>query len=162
MGRQLISARRDLVGCPPVSVIRLEVPGSLEYRDLAIRVVAAACKLVGAGAPADEARADFDNQVISAFGEAFNNAAIHAYAGRPLGSVEIEIDVAHNELTLRIADYGQSFDPTQVAEPDLDDLPESGMGLFIMRSFMDSVAYQAGAPNVLSMTKHLATRGGTP
>jgi serine/threonine-protein kinase RsbW len=42
-----------------------------------------------------------------------------------------------------------------VAEPDLDALPESGLGLFIMRSFMDKVIYTAGAPNVLSLTKHL-------
>jgi serine/threonine-protein kinase RsbW len=138
-----------------VSLIRLSVPGSLEFRNLAVRVVEAACKLVTAGT--DEARSAFDDQVISAFGEAFNNAAIHSYRGRPVGTVEIEIEVEAAGITLRIADYGQSFDPTQVAEPDLDALPESGLGLFIMRSFMDSLIYQAGAPNVLSMTKHLPT-----
>ena len=136
-----------------MALIRLQVPGSLEFRDLAIRVVAAACKLVTAGD--SRARASFDDQVISAFGEAFNNAAIHSYKGRPLGAVEIEIDVGPDRVTLRISDYGNTFDPTQVAEPDLDSLPESGLGLYIMRSFMDSVFYQAGAPNVLSMTKHL-------
>jgi serine/threonine-protein kinase RsbW len=140
-----------------VALIRLQIPGSLEFRDLAIRVVAAACKLVAGGD--EEARAAFDDQVISAFGEAFNNAAIHSYKGRPLGAVEIEIEVAPAQITLRIADYGQSFDPTQVAEPDLDALPESGLGLFIMRSFMDSVFYTAGAPNVLSMTKHMQPVG---
>jgi serine/threonine-protein kinase RsbW len=136
-----------------VSLIRLHVPGSLDFRNLALRVVEAACKLVTAGS--QEERTTFDDQVISAFGEAFNNAAIHSYRGRPVGTVEIEIDVQADRITLRIADYGKSFDPTQVAEPDLDALPESGLGLFIMRSFMDTVFYQAGAPNVLSMTKHL-------
>ena len=140
-------------------LIRLQIPGSLEFRDLAIRVVAAACKLVIGGDAAD--RASFDDQVISAFGEAFNNAAIHSYRGRPLGNVDIEIDVAGDRITLRIADYGQSFDPTKVEAPDLDSLPESGMGLYIMRSFMDSVLYTAGAPNVLSMTKHLVAAGCT-
>ncbi len=140
-----------------MALIRLQIPGSLEYRDLAVRVVAAACKLVPGGDTG--ARAAFDDQVISAFGEAFNNAAIHSYRGRPIGAVEIEIEVAPDGITLRIADYGQSFDPTQVAEPDLDALPESGLGLFIMRSFMDSVLYTAGAPNVLSMTKHLQAVG---
>jgi serine/threonine-protein kinase RsbW len=136
-----------------LSLIRLHVPGSLEFRNLALRVVEAACKLVTAGS--QEERSTFDDQVISAFGEAFNNAAIHSYRGRPVGTVEIEIDAQPDRITLRIADYGKSFDPTQVAEPDLDALPESGLGLFIMRSFMDTVFYQAGAPNVLSMTKHL-------
>ena len=141
-----------------MSLIRLQVPGSLEFRDLAIRVVAAACKLVS-GAASDEARADFDNQVVSAFGEAFNNAVIHSYHGRGEGALEIEVEVTaagpQHGITLRICDYGQSFDPTDVKEPDLDALPESGLGLYIMRSFMDSVSYQAGAPNVLAMTKHL-------
>ncbi len=142
-----------------MSLIRLQIPGSLEFRDLAIRVVAAACKLVDAADA--EARAAFDDQVISAFGEAFNNAAIHSYRGRPLGTIEIEIDAMADQITLRIADYGQSFDPTQVAEPDLDSLPESGLGLFIMRSFMDKVFYTAGAPNVLSMTKQLVPTVGS-
>ena len=37
----------------------------------------------------------------------------------------------------------------------LDALPESGLGLFIIRSFMDEVKYVPGSPNVLSMTKYL-------
>ncbi len=145
-----------------MSLIRLQVPGSLEFRDLAVRVVAAACKLVSGGilAGSDELRAEFDNQVISAFGEAFNNAAIHSYRGRPLGTVEVEIEIEPQRITLRICDYGVSFDPTTIEAPDLDSMPESGMGLFIMRSFMDSVFYKAGAPNVLSMTKQLHPDGG--
>jgi serine/threonine-protein kinase RsbW len=139
-----------------VATIRLQVPGVLQFRDLCIRVVAAACKLVPArGELTSDAHASFDDEVISAFGEAFNNAAIHSYRGQPAGSVDIEIDVATDHITLRICDYGRSFDPTQVLDPDLDALPESGLGLYIMRSFMDTVLYEAGAPNVLSMTKHL-------
>ena len=139
-----------------MSLIRLQVPGSLDYRDLAIRVVASACKLVSRrNASNDEGKADFDNQVLSAFGEAFNNAAIHSYRGRPLGTIDLEIEVEASAITLRISDHGHSFDPTQIKEPDLDSLPESGLGLFIIRSFMDTVRYHAGAPNVLSMTKHL-------
>jgi serine/threonine-protein kinase RsbW len=42
-----------------------------------------------------------------------------------------------------------------VPNPDLDSLPESGLGIFIMRSCMDDVTYVSGAPNVLSMTKFL-------
>lgn len=139
-----------------MSLIRLQVPGSLDFRDLAIRVVASACKLVSArSAHDDEGKADFDNQVLSAFGEAFNNAAIHSYRGRPLGTIDLEIEIGDGIITLRISDHGQSFDPTQVKEPDLDSLPESGLGLFIIRSFMDTVRYHPGAPNVLSMTKYL-------
>ena len=156
-------------------LIRLTIPGTLDYRDLAVRVVAAACKLVRQNdengengenkennGVSEEARSEFDMHVVSAFGEAFNNVAIHSYKGRPVGSLDIEIDVGVGEITLRIADHGPGYDPLDVKEPDLDELPESGMGLFIMREFMDSVSYQAGAPNVLSMSKKLSeqTSGG--
>jgi serine/threonine-protein kinase RsbW len=134
-------------------MIRLQVPGTLRYRDLAVRVVSAACKLVPTGEPRSSAKQDFDHQVVSAFGEAFNNAAIHSYRGRPAGEVEIEVDVRGDGITIRIADYGQSFDLARVAPPDLDALPESGLGIFIIQSFMDEVTYQAGERNVLSMTK---------
>ncbi len=133
-------------------MIHLRVPGSLRYRDLALRVVGAACKLVGDGAAARRS-GDWDNQVVSAFGEAFNNAAIHSYRGKKPGDVEIEVDAAVSHITIRLLDYGNSFDLARVPDPDLDALPESGLGLYIMRSFMDEVSYQAGSPNVLSMTK---------
>lgn len=132
-------------------MIHLRVPGSLRYRDLAVRVVAAACKLVGGDGRRPSS--DWDNQVVSAFGEAFNNTAIHSYRGARPGDVVIEVDVAATHITIRLLDYGNSFDIEKVPEPDLDALPESGLGLFIIRSFMDEVTYRAGAPNVLSMTK---------
>ena len=135
-------------------MIHLRVPGSLRYRDLAVRVVAAACKLVGnAETSGGRLSGEWDNQVVSAFGEAFNNAAIHSYHGGTPGDVVIEVDVAATHITIRLLDYGNSFDIDQVPAPDLDALPESGLGLFIMRSFMDEVTYHAGSPNVLSMTK---------
>jgi serine/threonine-protein kinase RsbW len=137
-------------------MIRLHVPGTLRYRDLAVRVISAACKLVGSTEPRQASKQDFDHQVVSAFGEAFNNAAIHSYRDRPAGDVEIEVDVGEGGITIRIADYGKSFDLQRVAEPDLDALPESGLGIFIIQSFMDEVTYAPGTPNVLSMTKMVA------
>lgn len=136
-------------------MIRLSVPGTLEYRDVAMRVVTAASKLVRPEAePTARGAEEFDAQVISAFGEAFNNIAIHAYGDSDPGPLEVEIEVLSDGLRIRILDHGKSFDPATVAEPELDDLPERGMGLFIIRSFMDDVRYAPGKPNVLEMVKH--------
>jgi serine/threonine-protein kinase RsbW len=132
-------------------LIRLCVPGTLDYRDLAIRVVVAACKLIRATAVPD----DFDNEVISAFGEAFNNVCIHGYRDRSPGEVEIEIDTYQDEIVIRMADTGESFDPTTMPPPSLGRPRESGMGIFIMRSFME-VTYEAGSPNVLCLRKRRA------
>jgi len=139
------------------AVIHLRVPGTLRYRDLAVRVVGAACKLVGT--PEESTgpirNTAWDNEVVSAFGEAFNNAAIHSYDGRKPGDVEIEVEVGITAITIRLIDYGNSFTLDDVPVPDLEALPESGLGLYIIRSFMDEVKYVAGTPNVLSMTKYV-------
>ena len=119
-----------------------------------MRAVAAACKLIGDGA---EPQRQFTDQVISAFGEAFNNTAMHSYHGDLTGDVDIEIEIGGNFITIRMLDYGDSYDFRSVPQPDLDSLPESGLGLFIIRSFMDEVEYQPGAPNVLSMTKRVGS-----
>ena len=118
----------------------------MEYRELAMRFVTSVCKLVEARNGA------FHDQVISAFGEAFNNAVLHSY-GTKGGELQIEVEPSRDRLTIRLIDYGRAFDPDTVPAPDLDNLPESGLGLFIMRSCMDDVTYTPGNPNVLSMTK---------
>lgn len=138
-------------------VIRLKVPCSLEYRDLAMRLVAGACKLVRArrvegGAGKGQAEREFDEQVISGFGEAFSNVVLHG--GSPPGAdVEIEIEPHEDRLTIRLKDQGKPFELSSVPSPDLASLPESGMGVFIIKSWMDDVSYKPGDPNVLSMTK---------
>jgi serine/threonine-protein kinase RsbW len=136
-------------------LITLRVPGALKFRDLAVRAVGAACKLVGDGDPTGPGDREFVDQVISAFGEAFNNTAIHSFGGVSAGEVEIEIEIGDTFITIRMKDFGKSYDFSSVPQPDLDTLPESGMGLFIIRSFMDEVDYVPGAPNVLSMTKRV-------
>jgi serine/threonine-protein kinase RsbW len=114
-------------------------------------MVASACKLVPN--PSD----DFYDEVISAFGEAFNNVVIHSY-GLEGGELEIEIEPGVDRLTIRLMDYGKTFDVSGVPAPNLDSLPESGLGVFIMRSFMDDITYLSGKPNVLSMTKFLKAK----
>jgi len=123
-------------------VIRLTVPGTLEYRDVAMRVVTAAAKLVEPGPEQDE----FDAHVVSAIGEAFNNIAIHGYADHT-GEIELEIDVERDRIVVRIFDRGKSFDPKEIPPPELESLPERGMGLFIIKSFVDEVSYTPGDPN---------------
>ncbi|MGK4007267.1 ATP-binding protein [Sorangium sp. So ce1036] len=138
-------------------MIRLRVPGSLTYRHLALRVVAAACKMAaprrvdgGSPGPTEE---EFEAQTVSAFGEAFNNIAIHGYRAGPPGDVDIEIESDADGIIIRLMDTGCSFDPASIESPPIDDLPESGMGLFIIKSFMDEVDYRPGSPNVLRLVK---------
>src|SRR5580692_12774526 len=63
------------------ALIRLQLLGILEHRDVALRAVSTACKLV---TPRPQGRAwnDFQMQVVSAVGEAFNNIVLHGYASQ--------------------------------------------------------------------------------
>lgn len=78
--------------------------------------------------------------------EAFNNVAIHAYRGGSAGTVELEIESEGDGITIRIRDQGAGYDPTKRQAPNLDELPESNMGLYIMHSCMDTVSYRRGNP----------------
>lgn len=150
-------------GLDDKDMIRVSVPGTLRYRDMVLRVVTSACKLVRMLAVGkQETRLDsgeFEDKVVSAVGEAFNNVAIHAYRDVSPGPVELEIEADAEGIILRMSDTGRSFEPSVEVQrqPDLGSLPESHMGLYIMRSCMDKVTYRPGGspatPNLLTLTK---------
>ena len=132
----------------------MQMLGLLEHRDVALRAVSAACKLVSRR-PQPPGLNDFRMHVVSAVGEAFNNIVLHSYAGRDDGVIEMEIRTDPDLITVELRDYGESFDLDAVATPDLDLLPESGLGIFIIKAFM-SIRYRPGRPNVLTLSKSLA------
>ena len=144
---------READGPPEGESFRFVLPGRLEYRDAARAFLAHVCDQLCQTKTLPE---DAAHRVISAFVEAFNNAVIHAYKGIPAGPVEIELRVLKDRLRVTVSDQGKSFAPDKVPEPDLDALPEGGLGLFIIRNFMDSVRYERiGSRNVLTMEKML-------
>jgi len=134
-------------------VIRLDLLSVLEHRDVALRAVAVACKQV-TPKPEGPLFTDFRIQVVSAVGEAFNNIVLHGYAGRRDGMIKLRIRPRTDEIKIEIRDWGRSFDPKEVPIPDLEDLPESGLGLYIIHSFME-VSYSPGRPNILILSKKL-------
>ena len=130
------------------NVICLEVPGIIECMDVVLRIVSSACKLIMPGS-------QFTDHVVSAVGEAYSNIVLHGYAGREPGSIEMQIENSPEGMRVMMKDTGTSFDPSQTPPPDLDSLPESGLGIFIMRSFVDEVTYVPGSPNTLTLVKRL-------
>jgi serine/threonine-protein kinase RsbW len=135
--------------------VHLKVVGQLAQRDVALRTVSQACRVVLRTRRATNRRL-LIHSVISAVGEAFNNIAVHGYRDTAPGLVEIDVVVdRRGRLAVEMRDYGRSFDPRKVTPPDLDALPESGMGIFIMNEVMDEVDYRPGRPNVLKLVKRL-------
>src|ERR1019366_7237720 len=98
-----------------MDIVRLSVPGTLAHRDLVLRGVASVCRLVRRTADLTqelghrERVEDFDEKVVSAVGEAFNNVAIHAYRN-VRGAAEIELEFEGDSLTIRLLDRGDGFE----------------------------------------------------
>ena len=152
--------------------IRMQLPGTLAYRDVAVRVVAEACRLVGNGdtpGAVDRTRAydlsrPFDAAFVSAFAEIFNNIAIHAYQRTATGAIELIITIGEDYLEVEIRDDGVAFDLDAVAPLALDELHEGGMGIHIARTMLDELHYEAGPPNLWRLRKALpvASASDTP
>jgi serine/threonine-protein kinase RsbW len=146
--------------------IRLTVPGTLRYRDVAVRIVAEAARLVSSSTQRDpknpldhDVRDPFDTAVVSAFMEIFNNVAIHAYQRKGGGTIEIAITPHERELIIEVKDHGSPFDIDEVAplpsELDADSLPEGGMGIHIAKTMLDEISYEPGPPNLWRLKKRL-------
>jgi anti-sigma regulatory factor (Ser/Thr protein kinase) len=152
--------------------IELRVPGLLQFRDVALRVVMEACKLVGKRQAAalagkgDESPGtemplpssyDFHDQFTleftSAFSEIYNNIPIHAYEGKGGGTIEFIIHIGADHLMVDIVDTGKCFDIDTIPLPD--ELPMSGMGIHIARTMLDDLEYVAGPPNRWRLVKYM-------
>ena len=74
------------------------------------------------------------------------NVINYAYPKGMRGHVEVTANVTDDVMTLVIKDHGAAFDPTQHAEVDidaeLDDRDVGGLGIYLVRTIMDGVAYQ--------------------
>ena len=89
------------------------------------------------------------------------NVIGYAYPKGMRGHVEVTADVTDNVLTLVIKDHGTPFDPTQYKEIDvdagLDERAIGGLGIHLINSIMDTVAYERTVDgyNRLTLTKKL-------
>ncbi len=150
------------------NVIRLVLPARLSYRAVAIHAVATACPIARGGRHHDgdwdlssmqslDLSHAFDADIVTAFGEVFNNIAIHGDAD----TMEIELRARPGQLDITVRERGAAFDIDAVLPPDLNALPEGGMGLFLARAALDRFEYTAGEPNVWHMVKSIALPSAT-
>ncbi|MBI9091362.1 MAG: ATP-binding protein [Desulfobacterium sp.] len=85
-------------------------------------------------------------QVSIALEEVVMNIINHAYAKTLKGNISIEFEDHPRQVVIRIIDGGIPFDPLGVPEPDigLDIMarPIGGLGIVMIRKFMDGVTYE--------------------
>ncbi len=128
-------------------------PAKFDQLDLIREFVAHAARDVGM----DEAEV---YSVEVAVDEACTNVIEHAYRGIQGGDIECTCETGADALTVVIRDHGKSFDPTRVPAPDLgSDLKNrrsGGLGIYLMRRYMDEVRFETlgESGNLVTMVKH--------
>ncbi len=88
--------------------------------------------------------------------EATANAIKHTTCTNPEDTVRVLIHIDNEKLSIKVFDHGQGFDLETVPTPDFDQPKEGGMGLFLIKTLMDSVTYNKRKNcNVLEIRKYL-------
>ena len=92
--------------------------------------------------------------------EAVVNVMNYAFPVGSSGKIVVTASVRDDQLIFVIKDKGLPFDPTSVQDPDItqdaDERDIGGLGIFLMRHYMDDVRYQRlHDENVLTLTKKL-------
>ena len=101
------------------------------------------------------------NAVEICLTEALNNIIKHAYSGNNTKVIDISLRKDTNYLEIELRDEGipreklvvneLNFDPS-----DINSLPESGMGLFIIKQLMDEMNYYSlNGKNYFTLKKWL-------
>ncbi|TXL71789.1 ATP-binding protein [Vineibacter terrae] len=96
--------------------------------------------------------------------EAVNNAILHAHRGNAALTVEVEVKASAARVDVSVCDVGPPFDlggriaaqaDTPYAELDTDMLPESGLGLFLIKQGSDETHYERiGDRNCLVLIRY--------
>jgi len=138
-----------------ISVIQIDViiPTQTKYLDLIGSIGERIAKELDHYTGDREALAYHLNLVLT---EATANAIKHTAQTAPQDTVRILIHIEENELNIKVYDHGQGFDLETVPIPDFEHPKESGMGLFLIKTLMDSVTYSKQSDcNVLEIIKYL-------
>jgi len=138
--------------CNSVLQVDVIIPTQTKYLDLIGSIGEHIAKDIENFSGDREALAYHLNLVLT---EATTNAIKHANSD-PKDTVRITIHIQDNELNIKVYDHGQGFDLESVPLPDFDQPRESGMGIFFIRTLMDSVTYTKQPDcNILEIIKYL-------
>jgi serine/threonine-protein kinase RsbW len=101
--------------------------------------------------------------------EAINNVIKHGYHGQPGKDVQVLVSLQPDRVVIEVLDRASPMqsdlldqateDRFAFDETNLDEVPEGGMGLALIRMNMDEVEYSsAGGENRLRMVKKVGPR----
>ncbi|MGB0747430.1 MAG: ATP-binding protein [Magnetospiraceae bacterium] len=87
------------------------------------------------------------DDIVRAVDEACQNIIRHGYQGAD-GEIEVMLSLAGTVLEIRLRDYAPTLDMAAVTTRDLAEIRPGGLGVYFMRSCMDSVDFKPGRDGV--------------
>ena len=101
------------------------------------------------------------DNIILAVDEACTNIIKHAYKYFPDGKIILNFKTDKKVFTIDIIDYGKSFEPELIPNPDLlkyfNEKRVGGLGMYLMKTLVDEVKYTSvsGEFNKVSLIKNI-------
>ncbi len=97
-------------------------------------------------------------ELETAVDEAVSNIIEHAYGGEGLGEIDVICTALVDGIEIILEDYGQPFDPSCVAAPDLslqlENRKNHGLGYYLMCQLTDVVHFEfSESQNRLTLIK---------
>ncbi len=94
--------------------------------------------------------------------EVVTNSISYGFEDAELHTIEVTMELDEMVLRIIVRDDGRPFNPLDAPPPDLEKPLEEreigGLGIFLIRKFMDEVSYERdGSFNVLTMKKIIHT-----
>jgi len=133
--------------------ISLELPPDLQFLRLAAMAGAEAARYA-ASAFGMQRQDVFTHAVELAVSEVFTNAVKHRRPATPAWHVMIHFGINAGDLEVIVKDRNPRFDLGSAPPSDVDTLPESGYGLYLVKQVMDTVTVHREADgNVVTMAK---------
>lgn len=119
---------------------RLEgtLPSHPKYLPLVRAITVEAAEL--AGIETETAR-----HLMLAITEAWSNVIRHAYHGAEDRRIDFRFQPLPGELVIEIEDHATWVDPSRIASRPLDQIRPGGLGVHLIQSTMDDVAYTRNA-----------------
>ena len=108
---------------------------------------------------------DAIDNIILAVDEACTNIIKHAYKYFPDGKIILNLKIDKKSFTIEIIDFGKSFEPALVPNPDLqkyfNEKRVGGLGMYLMKTLMDDVRYNSfpGKYNQVLLSKNINSNG---
>lgn len=105
---------------------------------------------------------DVVENIILAVDEACTNIIRHAYKSYPDGDLIIKVKFSQSRFFVSIIDYGKSFEPETIPDPDLQryyrQRKVGGLGMYLMKTLMDDVKYISipGKYNEVLLSKNIS------